>query len=145
MISRYAIPEAVTYGEVFDDLSAIQESEEDYVASRTEGGTEAYTLRRAERKPSLRKAAFRCHKYNCQVCGFNFGQFYGPWGADWGEVHHLTLLASHEGKEVLTDPAIDLAVVCANCHRMIHRKKGVVLTIDELKAKIEEAKRMYGR
>ncbi|GHT42114.1 hypothetical protein FACS189437_09810 [Bacteroidia bacterium] len=29
-----------------------------------------------------------------------------------------------------------LIVVCANCHRMIHRKKGITLTLEELKQKI---------
>lgn len=140
MISEYATLDSIKYGEVFENLSAIQESEKETATSRTEGGVKVYISRRAERKPSLRIDAFRYHKYSCQVCGFNFGQFYGEWGADWAEVHHLTPVASHEGHEVQTDPATDLAIVCANCHRMIHKKKGITLTIDELKAKIEAAK-----
>jgi hypothetical protein len=29
-----------------------------------------------------------------------------------------------------------LVVLCANCHRMTHRKRGVLLTVDELRGKI---------
>lgn len=31
------------------------------------------------------------------------------------------------------DPAKDLVPVCANCHRMLHRKRDKVLSIEELK------------
>ena len=110
------------------------------MVSRTEGGIKVYISKRVERKPSLRKSAFLFHKYNCSVCGFNFGAFYGEWGLNWAEVHHIIPIASYGGKETETNPAFDLAVVCANCHRMLHKKKGITLTIEELKSKIELAK-----
>jgi hypothetical protein len=69
----------------------------------------------------------------CSVCGFDFCQFYGELGADFCEVHHLHALADADG-EVQTKLE-DLAVVCSNCHRMIHRSHPF-LTLDQLKSKI---------
>ena len=38
------------------------------------------------------------------------------------EAHHLKAIASlEEGVAVTYDVAADFAVLCANCHRMIHR------------------------
>lgn len=57
----------------------------------------------------------------CEVpgCGFEFERTYGPLGEGFAEVHHLHPLASlSAGTRVSLN---DLAVVCANCHRMIHR------------------------
>ena len=36
-------------------------------------------------------------------------------------------------KEIEINPETDLVPVCSNCHRMIHRKKNEILSIEELK------------
>ncbi|MFL0361669.1 HNH endonuclease [Pseudobacillus sp. 179-B 2D1 NHS] len=51
------------------------------------------------------------------------------------EVHHVKPLSTI-GEEVVIDPEKDLAPVCSNCHRMIHRRKDDVLSIEELKSLI---------
>jgi len=60
-------------------------------------------------------------KLICEVpnCGFDFAERYGPLGEGYAQVHHLEPLrkAPKEGREVKLK---DLAVVCANCHVMIH-------------------------
>jgi hypothetical protein len=72
----------------------------------------------------------------CSACGFDFGKFYGELGAEFCEVHHLRSLADADGEiETRLD---DLAVVCSNCHRMIHRSHPF-LTIDQLRSKIRDA------
>lgn len=43
-------------------------------------------------------------------------------------------------EEVEINPETDLVPVCANCHRMIHRRKDDVLTIEELKSIVEQRK-----
>lgn len=108
---------------------------EDY-ESRTEGGRKVYVSQKYERDARLKKAAIRIHGTSCQVCGFNFGLMYGEWGEGFIEVHHLHPLGDNETAERITDPVKDLIVVCANCHRMIHRKKDITLTLEELKQKI---------
>lgn len=54
----------------------------------------------------------------CEVCGFDFAERYGDRGEGYIECHHIIPL--HEADEGETKLS-DLALVCANCHRMIHR------------------------
>jgi len=55
----------------------------------------------------------------CDVCKFSFIERYGDLGEDFIEGHHIIPLASlEEGQR--TKPE-DIALVCSNCHRMIHR------------------------
>jgi 5-methylcytosine-specific restriction protein A len=60
-------------------------------------------------------------KLICEVpnCGFDFNARYGPLGAGYAQVHHLERLSKSpkEGREIKLR---DLAIVCANCHVMIH-------------------------
>jgi 5-methylcytosine-specific restriction protein A len=56
----------------------------------------------------------------CSACRFDFFETYGEIGRDYAQVHHLKPL-SDRTKPHLTRLA-DLAVVCANCHVMVHRK-----------------------
>ena len=100
--------------------------------ARTEGGATVYISVRRERDPRLRNDALAVHGLDCMACGFNFEQAYGAHGKGFIEVHHVVPL-SDAGKTT-TDPATDLVVLCANCHRMVHRKRGLCLSVDELKA-----------
>lgn len=77
--------------------------------------------KRIERNASLAKAVKKHHGYTCQVCDTNFAERYGEIGKDYIEAHHLKPLASLKGTKVAMNPAKDFAVLCANCHRMIHR------------------------
>ncbi|MDQ0309275.1 5-methylcytosine-specific restriction protein A [Kitasatospora herbaricolor] len=54
----------------------------------------------------------------CEACDFDFAQVYGERGKGYIEVHHVVPL--HEAGESTTK-LTDLAVICSNCHRMIHR------------------------
>lgn len=77
--------------------------------------------KRIERNAKLAKRVKAHLGYTCQVCKTNFEATYGEIGRDYIEAHHLKPLASLKGQKVLMDPATDFAVLCANCHRMIHR------------------------
>jgi hypothetical protein len=51
-----------------------------------------------------------------------FGECYGPVGQGYIEAHHLRPISTlGEGVVVTYDVATDFAVLCPNCHRMIHR------------------------
>nr|WP_276315577.1 HNH endonuclease [Mesorhizobium jarvisii] len=67
----------------------------------------------------------------CQACEFDFEDFYGEHGRDYIECHHVDPLSGREGKGDVTTIK-DLAMLCSNCHRMVHRTKPC-LTVDELK------------
>lgn len=88
------------------------------------------------RDVNLRYEAFREHGYNCAVCGFNFENKYGEWGKGFAEVHHLIPFNQNEKMGRSTNPKSDLVVLCSNCHSMIHRQKGITLTVAELKSKL---------
>jgi len=57
----------------------------------------------------------------CEVpnCGFDFSTIYGEIGDGYAQVHHIVPLseAPRDGRMVTLDK---LAVICANCHAMIH-------------------------
>ncbi|MDV4344137.1 hypothetical protein HL657_13375 [Methanoculleus sp. YWC-01] len=136
------IPELLTVQDT-EVLTEIEDSQ-DRSDTYSEGRVRTYTSTRAERNPRLRQAAIRIHGYTCAVCEFNFETVYGDWGRCFVEVHHVHPVGELQGKERDVDPAKDLVVLCANCHRMIHRRHGVTLTIDELQSKIQSKERMRG-
>lgn len=70
----------------------------------------------------------------CEVCGFDFSAVYGELGDGFIEAHHRKPISQIE-EDVTQTTIEDLAMVCANCHRMLHRKKPW-LTIEELKEQI---------
>ena len=121
---------------VLKDLEAALDVREPDRTARTEGGEKMVISSRAERDPSLRADALKIHGTACCVCGFSFGSFYGKWGEGFAEVHHVYPLGNSGSEKRTTDPTSDLRVICANCHRMMHRKRGTVLTVEELQAKI---------
>ena len=57
----------------------------------------------------------------CEVtgCGFDFEKRYGALGRGYAQVHHLRPLSDYSSPAVTR--LCDLAIVCANCHAMIHR------------------------
>lgn len=56
----------------------------------------------------------------CEACGFSFEDAYGSLGRDYCEVHHREQLANNKARNRTLS---DLAILCSNCHRMIHRTK----------------------
>ena len=69
-------------------------------------------------------------KLECEVCGFDFTERYGSVGIGFIEAHHKKLVSKLDGKE--KTKISDLALVCSNCHRMLHRANPL-LTINGLK------------
>lgn len=43
--------------------------------------------------------------------------------------------------ETEVDPEKDLSCLCANCHRMIHRKRNYVMDVSELREIVESNKK----
>jgi 5-methylcytosine-specific restriction enzyme A len=78
--------------------------------------------RRIERNPRAGREAKRNHGLRCQACDLQFDERYGELGKGFIEAHHLRPIASlEEGAAVSYDIAADFAVLCPNCHPMIHR------------------------
>lgn len=62
-------------------------------------------------------------KLECEVCGFDFERIYGNIGLSFCETHHIKPLS--ENVEETETKLEDLAVLCSNCHRMIHRTRPI--------------------
>lgn len=92
--------------------------------SALEGAVRLRLIRHRSRERALRRAkldeASGAGGLRCQVpgCGFDFEATYGVLGRGYAHVHHLVPLASLD--EPTAVRLSDLAVVCANCHAMIH-------------------------
>jgi hypothetical protein len=69
----------------------------------------------------------------CEACEFDFAAVYGPLGEGFAECHHRVplsqLAAGHKTK------LSELAIVCANCHRMLHRSRPM-MSVEQLRAVI---------
>jgi len=91
-----------------------------------------------ERDPKLvslkKEQVHREHnRLACEVCGFDFSGFYGQRGDGFIECHHTNPLS--ELRPTDKTRVSDLALVCSNCHRMIHRRKPW-LSVSELSAMV---------
>ena len=125
---------------VLDDIQVeTEQADEEEVSLGLEGRSRAIVSTMRERSPRLRAATLNIHGYLCQVCGFDFEETYGAWGRGFIEVHHVQELRAAPTEGVEVDPATDLAVVCSNCHRMIHRKAKRALTLAELRRIVVDA------
>jgi predicted HNH restriction endonuclease len=120
---------------ILKDLEGELDNGAKEIRCRSEGGVKYVLSPRRARDPKVRADAFRIHGYRCQICTFDFGEVYGKWGEQFAEVHHRIPLGN-ASSERTTNPETDLVVLCANCHRMTHRKEGILLTVDELRRKI---------
>ena len=69
----------------------------------------------------------------CEVCNFDFNAAYKNFGTGFCEVHHLQPLSKADG--VVKTELKDLAIICSNCHRIIHRTDPMLST-SEFKAEV---------
>lgn len=69
----------------------------------------------------------------CEVCDFDFLARYGELGRGFIECHHVKPVSQLRPGQ--TTKVSDLALVCANCHRMLHRER--CLSINELRQRLQ--------
>jgi len=94
-------------------------------ASAAEGRELLRMHRTRERSRGLvtrkkRSVLFESGRLACEACGFDFAVVYGPLGEGFAECHHTLPLGQNTGER--STRLSDLAVVCANCHRMLHQR-----------------------
>jgi predicted HNH restriction endonuclease len=97
-----------------------------------EGAVKRVSVNAYERNPAARRACIEHYGTSCRVCGFNFGQVYGPQVDGLIHVHHLRAL-SNLGDEYIVDPIADLLPVCPSCHAALH-SRSPAYTIEEVRA-----------
>ena len=131
-----------------DEFNALFSMAQEYVAHEDYGfdsefpeGKEIERRHRLrERNQAVIKAAKEAFKQKngklyCQVCRFDFQTKYGDIGADFIEGHHTLPISELKG-EVKTKVK-DVALVCSNCHTMLHRRRPW-LKMEELQKLINE-------
>lgn len=136
LVRAKAIEAAILAGETLEVDDDFDE------ASSVEGRTIQAFQRRYERDPKLRALKLESVRkaglpIACEACSFDFGAFYGEHGEGYIEVHHVIPLHS---TGVTTTRLEDLALLCSNCHRMIHRRQPW-LNPSQLRYRIVQAKR----
>lgn len=103
-----------------------------HTSNISEGKKITFYSTKYERSKQNRDLALKIHGYSCCICSINFKEKYGDIGEGFIHIHHVKPLYSLE-EEVIINPSKDLVPVCPNCHAMIHRKRGQILSIEEMK------------
>ena len=122
-------------------LETLAYSQDDF--SALEGGIAFGFHRKRERAPELvrlkkQQTLQATGRLACEVCVFDFNGFYGPIGEGFAECHHTKPISEYEGADLTS--LEDLAIVCANCHRMLHQTSR--LSVPELKRLVESRRRI---
>lgn len=76
---------------------------------------------RIERNSGISKKVKDFKGFICEACDFNFVEKYGELGRQFIEAHHLTPIANLGIGQFQINIQTDFAVLCSNCHSMIHR------------------------
>lgn len=116
-------------------LTPVDAEADDDIEDAPEGRILTRTHRVRERSAKLRrkKIALALEKsggLKCEVCCFDFAAIYGKRGEGFMECHHTIPL--QDLKPGARTRLEDLALLCANCHRMIH-VRSPWLTRDQLR------------
>lgn len=124
---KYSV-EIISQGVEFEKAKTIPENSSCYI----EGRRKVYYTTKYERKAKCRQQAIQIQGCKCAICGFDFQAVYGKLGEGFTEIHHKKPLSSID-EEIEVNPETDLVPVCSNCHRMLHRRRDRIITIEELK------------
>jgi predicted HNH restriction endonuclease len=127
-----------------------KEAEKDYAGIIIEeGSVDKVTTTQRNRSGKLRSIAVREFKSKhdgelfCIACDFNFHTVYGEIGKDFIEIHHLEPmhLRDIDGELITIEKALEkVATVCPNCHRIIHRTTGNMLSIENIRQLLDRDK-----
>ena len=70
----------------------------------------------------------------CEVCGFDFEEFYKELGKGFIEIHHKEPISEMDIRGIalgIANAMKKLSPVCSNCHSMLHRHRPW-LTVEQL-------------
>ena len=136
------------YAETVDGLTKINDSQAtgksltifDENIFISEGRRKTVAAQVYERSRLLRDKAIDFYTKDgtvvCEVCGFDFYKVYGDIGRGYIEIHHQKPIYQYEDTDfsvLITEALNNLIPLCANCHRMVHRKRGRPYSIQELR------------
>lgn len=114
-----------------DDEPGFFEAEEGKVLTRV------HRVRERDKNLVKRKKEEALKKHGllqCEACGFNFSKTYGPGAEGIIDVHHTKPLHTLQPGD--KTKLADLALLCANCHRMVHSQRKW-LHVEEVKERYQ--------
>ena len=98
-----------------DDPVAIEDAPEGRILTRLHSTRERSSKLRAAKKAKVLEETGRLA---CVGCDMDFGERYGERGSGFIECHHLKPLSTLKPNQ--RTKLDDLALLCSNCHRMVH-------------------------
>lgn len=122
--------------------------ERDYEGILVEEGRVSYRNQRIRKRSRLLTEMARRRfldvdgKLRCAGCEFDFEEQYNGRGKGYIEIHHLKPIHEHDikGEEQIAEKALEkLVPLCSNCHRMIHRERDNLLSLEELRELIKRS------
>jgi 5-methylcytosine-specific restriction protein A len=125
--------EAFAAGSTGANVETVTDVDTDYAAREGRLLLRQHWLRERNQELVRRKkaqAVARDGALRCEACQFVFRDIYGDLGIDYIECHHTTPLAELRPRQVTR--LSDLALLCANCHRMIHHG-GITRSVEQLR------------
>ena len=122
---------AVLYLAVEDESAITEVSDDTSISLQTaiEGGKALITHFHRERSRQLLAAKRRAYKsayghLSCECCGLSELELPQDIGEACYEIHHLRPVGDRQMPEITH--LDDLAILCANCHRLIHRTSPMI-------------------
>lgn len=106
---------------VFGDLMIEMESNDEQAPVFVEEQKKIGFHARIERNGQVARKVKERKDCRCEVCGLSFEEMYGEIGRNFIEVHHLVPIAKLDGRRTKINLETGFAVLCSNCHRMIHK------------------------
>ena len=144
------VPKVIPYIKNFTEYHTEYHTDEKH---RAETGSILEKVEEGEQRLKIHKNRERNHKiidnskkkfkekHNgelfCEVCRFNFADVYGKRGEDYIQGHHKKPISQMKKGDKTTIE--DIAMVCPNCHAMLHRTP--FLSIEELRKLVEYQKK----
>lgn len=122
---------ALSREEAEESEESIEEAEEGQVLTRIHRKRERSAKLRKAKKKAVEKETGRLA---CEACDLDFGERYGQRGKGFIECHHVVPL--HTLKPKQRTKIEDLALLCSNCHRVLHMRKPW-LTVAQVKSLVE--------
>lgn len=110
----------------------------------SEGARRRVSAKVYKRSRRLRDASIEHYSEDgsikCEACGFDFAEQYGEVGEGFIEMHHkkpLFQYGEQATSEFIKEAIKNLAPLCSNCHRMVHRDRTSPLTVSKLQSVVQ--------
>lgn len=104
-----------------------------------EGTLEVKNIKQRKRSQRLRQEKIKeitqenNGKISCVACGFDFSVTYDGHGEGYIEIHHLEPVSLGITNQSMEEALKKVVPLCSNCHRMVHKNREKLLSIEELK------------